>query len=283
MGHRLRRLVQDYRSALVDGLEWNVRLSNGDTPLLLHKFAATFDSYWADPRFESYDPGRDRSRLEQALRTAQSPTPISIARLEVRPYPYQQAMLDQLDVERKVHGRWRNWWFAATGTGKTVVAALDYRRLVEEKGDLSLLFVAHRHEILHQSRSTFTAVMADGTFGETWVGGKRPTEWRHVFASIQSLHADGLESVGSDQFDVVIVDEFHHAEAATYRRLLEHIQPQVLIGLTATPERADGGDVTEWFNGHIATELRLWHALEQDLLCPFNYFGIADNTDLSRH
>ena len=268
------------RSALVDGLEWNVRLSNGDTPLLLHKFAATFDSYWADPRFESYDPGRDGSRLEQALRTAQSPTPISIAGLEVRPYPYQQAMLDQLEVERKVHGRWRNLVVAATGTGKTVVAALDYRRLVEEKGDLSLLFVAHRREILHQSRSTFAAVMADGTFGETWVGGKRPTEWRHVFASIQSLHADGLESVGSDQFDVVIVDEFHHAEAATYRRLLEHIQPQVLIGLTATPERADGGDVTEWFDGHIATELRLWHALEQDLLCPFNYFGIADNTDL---
>ena len=82
---------------------------------------------------------------------------------------------------------------------------------------------------------------------------------------------------------MVIVDEFHHAEAATYRRLLEHVRPQVLLGLTATPERADGGDVTEWFGGHIATELRLWHALEQDLLCPFHYFGIADETDLTRH
>ncbi len=114
------------RSALVDGLEWNVRLSRGDTPLLLQKFAATFDSYWADPRFEDYDPDRDGTRLDQALRTAQGQTPIDISGLEVRPYQYQQAMLDQLDVERKVHGRWRNLVVAATGTGKTVVAALDY-------------------------------------------------------------------------------------------------------------------------------------------------------------
>ncbi|MGH9170705.1 MAG: DUF3427 domain-containing protein [Acidimicrobiales bacterium] len=268
------------RSALVDGLEWNVRLSTGDTPLLLHKFAATFDSYWADPRFESYDPARDGARLDRALRTAQGRAPISLANLEVRPYPYQQAMLDDLDVERKVHGRWRNLVVAATGTGKTVVAAVDYRRLVEELGALSLLFVAHRREILQQSRSTFAAVMTDGSFGEVWVGGKRPADWRHVFASIQSLNADGLTSVGPNQFDMVIIDEFHHAEAATYRRLLEHIKPRVLLGLTATPERGDGGDVTEWFDGHIATELRLWHALEQDLLCPFHYFGIADNTDL---
>ena len=268
------------RSALIDGLEWNVRLSKGDTPLLLHKFAATFDSYWADPRFENYDPDRDATRLDEALRTAQRPTPISIAGLEVRPYPYQQEMLDQLDVERKVHDRWRNLVVAATGTGKTVVAALDYRRLVEDKGDLSLLFVAHRREILEQSRRTFAAVMADGTFGEDWVAGRRPTEWRHVFASIQTLHADELASIEPDQFDIVIVDEFHHAEAATYRRFLEYVRPKVLLGLTATPERADGGDVTEWFGRHVATELRLWHALEQDLLCPFHYFGIADNTDL---
>lgn len=190
-------------------------------------------------------------------------------------------MLDQLDVERKVHGRWRNLVVAATGTGKTVVAALDYKRLCEELGDLSLLFVAHRREILSQSKMTFAAVMVDGSFGEEWVAGRRPTEYRHVFASIQSLHADGLASVGAEQFDMVIVDEFHHAEAATYRRLLEHVRPRVLLGLTATPERADGGDVTEWFGGRIATELRLWQALEQDLLCPFNYFGISDNTDLT--
>jgi superfamily II DNA or RNA helicase len=272
------------RSALVDGLEWNVRLSRGDTPALLDKFAATFDTYWSDPRFESYDPERDGQRLDEALRTAQAPTPISIAGLEVRPYAYQQVMLDELDVERKVHDRWRNLVVAATGTGKTVVAALDYRRLTGELSDgrenLSLLFVAHRREILDQSRATFAAVMADGSFGETWVGGRRPSEWRHVFASIQSLHADGLRSIEPDQFDIVVVDEFHHAEAATYRRLLEHVRPKVLLGLTATPERMDGRDVTEWFGGHIASELRLWHALEQDLLCPFHYFAIADNTDL---
>jgi superfamily II DNA or RNA helicase len=218
--------------------------------------------------------------LDRALQSASGPTPVSIAGLEVTPYPYQQVMLDQLEVERKVHERWRNLVVAATGTGKTVVAALDYRRLVAELGGLSLLFVAHRREILEQSRLTFAAVMTDGSFGEVWVGGRRPSEWRHVFASIQSLHADALVSVQPEQFDVVIVDEFHHAEGATYRRLLEYVQPRVLLGLTATPERADGGDVTQWFDGQVATELRLWHALEQDLLCPFHYFGIADATDL---
>ena len=136
------------------------------------------------------------------MRAAEGPAPISIAGLEVRPYPYQQEMLDQLDVERKVHDRWRNLVVAATGTGKTVVAALDYRRLQEERGDLSLLFVAHRREILEQSRATFAAVMTDGTFGEIWVAGRRPSEWRHVFASVQSLNADGLASVDPAQFDV---------------------------------------------------------------------------------
>jgi len=272
------------RSALVDGLEWNVRLSRGDTPVLLDKFAATFDAYWADLQFEPYDPGRDAERLDKALGNArgdQAPATI-LSGLEVRPYPFQQVMLEQLDTERHVHDRWRNLVVSATGTGKTVIAALDYRRLCEQQArDLSLLFVAHRREILDQARATFRDVMADGAFGESWVGGRRPSEWRHVFASIQSLHADGLAAVAPAQFDVVIVDEFHHAEAATYRRLLEHVEPVVLLGLTATPERGDGGDVTEWFGGHIAAELRLWHALEQDLLCPFHYFGIADETDLT--
>ena len=184
-------------------------------------------------------------------------------------------------MERERHHRFRSLVVAATGTGKTVVAALDYRRLRLEWTNPSLLFVAHRKELLGQSLATFRQVLKDGAFGELYVDGHRPDEWRHVFASVQSLAQIDLEHVRPDHFDVVIVDEFHHAAAGTYRRLLDHLKPKILLGLTATPERADGQSVLEWFDGRIAIELRLWEALERGLLCPFHYFGLHDNTDLS--
>jgi superfamily II DNA or RNA helicase len=170
---------------------------------------------------------------------------------------------------------------AATGTGKTVVAALDYRRLCEQHGrPLSLLFVAHRREILDQAQRTYREVMADGAFGESYVGGARPERWTHVFASVQSLASYGVDRLAPDHFDVVVIDEFHHAEAPTYRRLLEHLRPVELLGLTATPERADGVDVRSFFGGRTAYELRLWTALAADLLVPFHYFGVHDDVDL---
>lgn len=120
-------------------------------------------------------------------------------------------------------------------------------------------------------------MFGDGTFGDLLVGGQRPKQWRHVFASVQSLYT--MEQL--PQFDVVVIDEFHHAEAATYRRLLDQLHPSELLGLTATPERSDGVDVRSFFDGRTAYELPLSDALDQDLLCPFHYFGIADNTDLT--
>lgn len=274
------------RSALLDGLEWNVRLSGVATPELLRKFTATFDTYWESSAFVRYDPARDADRLDDALASAghrrRGPTTISLAGLEVRPLPHQTPILEALQTEREVHGRDRNLVVAATGTGKTVVAALDYRNLVREtyRRDLTLLFVAHRKEILHQSLRTYRETMADGAFGETYVDGGRPERWRHVFASVQSLSAYGLENLPRDHFDVVVVDEFHHAEAATYRRLLDHLRPRQLLGLTATPERSDGVDVRAFFDNRSAYELPLWEALSADLLVPFHYFGVADDVDL---
>ncbi len=274
-------------AALVDGLEWNVRLSAVSTPHLLEKFRATFDSYWENREFEPYRPAEDGDRLRNALETAsgtraRDPLSVTLSGLEVHPKPYQAEILEQLDAERAIHDRHRNLVVAATGTGKTVIAALDYRRLAREAQghDLSLLFVAHRKEILAQSQRMYREVLTDATFGELLVDGHEPTRWRHVFASIQSLTRSRLSSFEPEQFDIVVIDEFHHAEAASYRRLLEHIRPAELLGLTATPERADGVDVREFFGGRVAAELRLWEALEQNLLCPFHYFGIYDGTDL---
>lgn len=272
-------------SALLEGVEWNVRLAQEATPALLQKFEATFDSYWNSTDFEPYDPDADADRLDQALVAARGGrsgdrVTISISGLEVRPYAYQQEMLDALEVERIVHDRHRNLLVAATGTGKTVVAALDYRRLCPAGERPRLLFVAHRREILEQSLRTYREVLSDGSFGELYVGRDRPEQWQHVFASVQSLNQYGVTNIPADAFDVVVIDEFHHAEARTYRRIIDHLQPRELLGLTATPERTDGADVRSFFGGRTAAELRLWDALGADLLCPFHYFVAADGTDL---
>jgi superfamily II DNA or RNA helicase len=273
-------------SAMLEGVEWNVRLSNAATPSLMQKFRATFDSYWNSSEFEAYDPERDRDRLDDALSEAKGGkrgdrVTISLSGLEVRPYPYQQEMLDMIEAERVIHDRHRNLVVAATGTGKTVIAAFDYRRLSEQLCAMPrLLFVAHRKEILEQSVRTYREVLGDANFGELYVGGARPERWQHVFASVQSLHSYGVTNIPADAFDVVVIDEFHHAEARTYRRILDHLHPRELLGLTATPERADGTDVRSFFEGRTAAELRLWDALGADLLCPFHYFAVADGTDL---
>jgi len=276
------------KAALLDGVEWNVRLSRVGTPSLLEKFAATFDTYWNDPSYELYDPDRDGDRLDDALAEAggraTDRVTLSLSGLEVTPYPYQQEILDEIEAERVVHDRHRNLVVAATGTGKTVVAALDYRRLCDlARGTRPrLLFVAHRKEILLQSLRTYREVLGDANFGELYVDGTRPERWEHVFASIQSLSSYGLANIPADAFQTVVIDEFHHAAASSYRKLIDHLEPRELLGLTATPERADGINVHDaFFDGRIATELRLWDALGADLLCPFHYFAVADGTDLS--
>ena len=186
------------RAALLDGLEWNVRLAGSHTPELLAKFEATFDSYWLDESFVPYDPDTDGERLDEVLALAggsrsSDRATFTVSGLEVQPRPHQQIILDRLRVEREVHDRHRNLVVAATGTGKTVIAALDYKRLRGDGRDPSLLFVAHRKEILEQSRRTYQEVLADASFGELYVGGERPERWRHVFASVQSLSAYGVE------------------------------------------------------------------------------------------
>jgi len=267
-------------SALLDGLEWNVRLSAVENSHVLDRFAAAFESYWQDPEFETYSHA-ERPRFERAIRRQTTDPADQLVGLDLEPYQFQREILAKLDAERVLHGRWKNLVVAATGTGKTVIAALDYRRIREQWREARLLFVAHRKEILTQSRSVFRAALRDGSFGERWVDGERPVDGQHIFASIQTLARADLDRLPRDAFDIVIVDEVHHAEAPTYERLLERLSPRLLLGLTATPERADGRSILPWFDGRIAAELRLWTALERQLLAPFQYFGVHDDADLS--
>jgi superfamily II DNA or RNA helicase/HKD family nuclease len=263
-------------SAQRDGLEWNVRISGARNGPVIDKIAAVFESYWQQADFEPFV----RERFLDALEADRSERPrVLLSLAEIRLEPFQERLLEQIELSRE-QGRHSNLLAAATGTGKTVMAAVDYARLRQRLPRARLLFVAHREEILEQSQATFAHAIRDANFGELWVAGRRPRHFEHVFASIQSLNASGLAELPPDHFDVVIIDEFHHAAANSYERLLNHVRPQELLALTATPERSDGLPILHWFDDRIAAELRLWDAIDQHRLTPFAYFGIADNLDL---
>lgn len=272
-------------AAISSGLEWNVKVTRKDLPETIEKIAATFESYWNSSEFEYYDEGQ-RERLTRALKAEKySETDHSgIYTLDILPYSYQQEILDRLDAERTVRGYNRNLVVAATGTGKTVISALDYKRFCRQHPGqpCRLLFVAHREEILKQSLYTFRAVLKDANFGELYVGSHRADSIDHLFVSIQTFNSQELAAkTAADFYDYIVVDEFHHAAAPTYQKPLEYYQPKILLGLTATPERMDGKSVLDYFGGRIAAEIRLPEAIDRKLLCPFQYFGVTDTADLS--
>lgn len=237
-----------------------------------------FDSYWQGTDFVAFDPSQFDEEAERAGRADRGPL-VLLSPTEVRLEPFQERLLELVEVSR-VKGHHRNLLVAATGIDKTVMAAVDYANVRACWPRARLLFVAHREELLDQALATFRHALRDPSFGEKWVGGSRPTRFEHVFASIQSLRAAGYSDLPADHFDVVIVDEFHHAAAPSYEALLDHVGPIELLGLTATPERSDGLSILHWFDDRIAAELRLWDAIDQHRLVPFAYFGIHDGVDL---
>ena len=271
-------------AAISSGLEWNVKVTRRDLPETIDKITATMESYWNAAEFEDYSEAQ-RERLARALKAEKYFDRNGAERytVDVSPYAYQQEILDKLEAERTVRGYTRNLIVAATGTGKTVISALDYRRFRRQHAGqpCRLLFVAHREEILRQSLSTFRAVLKDANFGELFVGSWRPERIDHLFMSIQTFHSqDFAAKTAPDYYDFIVVDEFHHAAAPTYQRLLSHYQPRVLLGLTATPERMDGKSILSYFGHRIAAEIRLPEAIDRKLLCPFQYFGVTDTVDL---
>lgn len=272
-------------AAISSGLEWNVKTTKKDLPETIEKIEATFESYWNSSEFEYYSEGQ-KERLARAIKAEKyvdgdSP---EIYTMDVIPYSYQQEILDRLEAERKVRGYNRNLVVAATGTGKTVISALDYKRFRKQNPGkpCRLLFVAHREEILRQSIYTFRAVLKDANFGEMFVGSYKPESIENLFISIQTFNSqDFIEKTKADFYDFIIVDEFHHAAAPSYQELLEYYQPKILLGLTATPERMDGKSILPYFDNRIAAEIRLPEAIDRKLLCPFQYFGVTDTVNLN--
>jgi superfamily II DNA or RNA helicase len=274
--------------ALEDGIEWTVKLSEVEAPHIVERFHGAFDSLWCDEEFESFRPDDEEfcNRVKQSLDYARkgpgrrdSGPPVFF---DLRPHPYQQATLDQLEAERADKGHYRNLVVAPTGTGKTLIAAFDYARQPYSGHRSRLLFLAHREELLRQARDRFRHVLRDESFGELLGGGEEPTSYDHLFATIQSFRSRGLlESQGPAYWDYAVLDEAHHVPADSYREIVTSLTPRILLGLTATPERMDGESILPWFENRIADEMRLWHAIERQYLVPFDYYGIHDGTDLS--
>ena len=271
--------------ALTSGLEWNLKISQFESPYLWEKVCATFETYQNSKEFSRYDETA-KERLRQALEQEKhrsTDDEAVMAFMNITPYGYQQEILDKLRAERETHHRYRNLVVAATGTGKTVIAAFDFKRIRRDLPGAKFLFVVHREEILKKSRATFRNILRDMNFGELLVGDHKPESFESLFCSIQSFNSQTLwEQIPADHYDYIVIDEFHHAASDSYQRLLDHFKPRYLLALTATPERHDGLDILGHFKYHIAAEIRLPDAINRKLLCPFQYFGITDSVDLSQ-
>lgn len=269
-------------AALSEGLEWTTKISQYELPYLWEKVTGTFNTYWQDEEFQKYSES-SQQRLQDAIqRERQASSSVSPAiQFDLRPFPFQEEILDVIAAEREVQNKHRHLVVAATGTGKTMIAAFDYARVAKQTGRKPrLLFIAHRKEILQQALASFRCVVRDQNFGDLLVDGFEPTQRDNLFCSIQSYNSRNLIAEPSDLYEYIVVDEFHHAAAESYQALLNHSNPRILLGLTATPERTDQLDILSWFGGRSSAEIRLPDAINRRLLCPFQYFGVADSVNL---
>lgn len=272
------------KSAQTEGLEWNIRVTNAENEHIINAAKATFDTYWNNPDFEEYKIG-DEEKLRAELKLAKTGR-ISFDHLQqFTILPHQKKILDKIQVEREQNNNYKNLVVAATGTGKTVISAFDYRRFTNKEKSHKLLFVAHRKEILEQSIKTYRSVLNDSNFGELWVANYKPTNGlENLFLSVDmfaSRWEKTFSKLPADYYDYIVIDEAHHSTANSYREFFKHFAPKVLLGLTATPERMDGTSLLPDFGGKITAEIRLPEALEQGLLSPFQYYCISDDTDLT--
>jgi superfamily II DNA or RNA helicase/HKD family nuclease/SOS-response transcriptional repressor LexA len=261
------------RSALTYGLEWNLRVDMHENPSRFAELQEKFERLYCDPRTqeitnswidayvkrrptsEGFDiqPGTDQKALP--------PVPNHIQNEALR-----------LLAETRDYGNSRGLVVMATGTGKTWLAAFDSYALRAEK----VLFVAHREEILKQAEETFIRIRPEASIGH-YSGSEKTMDTDLLFASVQTLGKLGhLRRFSEDHFDYIVVDEFHHAAARTYQKLLAHFSPKFLLGLTATPDRTDQADILALCDDNLVVQKDLFDSIRMSLLCPFDYYGIAD-------
>jgi superfamily II DNA or RNA helicase len=268
--------------ALSNGLEWNLKVSEYTSIDVINSFLKTYETYWNDSEFRYFNPEdeEDKKELKRSLQNKSNDP--NMIMFDLFLHGYQKEIIEDLRTERQEFGSYRNLVVAATGTGKTMVSAFDYKDFRNKNKSSKLLFIAHRKEILEQSMYTYRNVLKDQNFGDLWGNGQIPSQHDYLFVTVQTLSSNGNnERFAKDNFDYIVIDESHHSTASTYFKILEYFNPKILLGLTATPERMDGEDIKKFFNNRIASEIRLPDAIDRKLLCPFHYFGVTDSVDLS--
>ena len=268
------------RAALIDGVEWNLRVDCAGDATAYTEIIQAYEELWDEAR--TIDDDWLDGYAERAKTAARQLPPGEICeapRERPEPRPIQEEALEALRSTR-ADGVDRGLAILATGLGKTWLAAFDFQQFRAERPGARLLFVAHRIEILRQAARTFQQLLPDVDVG-FWVGGERSSDRSMVFASVQALRIEKLAILDPTEFDYVVIDEVHHAAADSYRAIMDTLKPGFWLGLTATPTRADGGDVIGQFDDNIVFEAGLDVGIRDEHLVPFRYFGLADTVDYS--
>ncbi len=263
-------------TALRGGVEWNYRVITSRDRAGFGDVVDAFDRLFSDPRCARVDAAW--VRRYEARRTPPLPDRTGIAVEPLlpppEPHPIQRQALAALEATR-AEGNSAGLVVLATGLGKTWLSAFDSQRPEYPR----VLFVAHREEILAQAMNTFRRIRPAATLGY-YTGREKTADADVLFASIQTLaRSEHLQRFGRRQFDYVIVDEFHHAAASSYRKLINYLEPKFLLGLTATPERTDGGDLLSLCGDNLVYRCDVAEGIRQGLLSPFAYFGVPDDVD----
>jgi superfamily II DNA or RNA helicase len=262
--------------ALGSGIEWNYRTVSTRDPAGFRTAASAFETLFRDPRTRLLTPSwieaYRRRRATAPRREVADVEPEPLA--PVTPHAVQQEALTAL-LSTRSQGNAAGLVVMATGLGKTWLAAFDTARPEYRR----VLFVAHREEILGQALHTFRRIRPDARLG-SYTGQAKDRDAEVLFASVQTLsRTRHLEQFPRDAFDYIVIDEFHHAAATTYRRIIDYFTPRFLLGLTATPERTDGGDLLALCGENLVYRCDVLDGIERGLLVPFHYFGVPDEVD----
>lgn len=263
-------------NALKKNIEWNVRLTSLENGELLIDAKRELEKMWHDATTLTAQWVDDYSKVWSATSKEIVQTKVEEDQAVysiIRPNSMQQVALENLTKLRD-EGKRKGLVISATGTGKTYLSAFDVRNAEPTK----MLFIVHREQILKSARDTFKKVLGgpDEDFG-ILSGNSKDISAKYLFATIQTISMQAtLDSFLPDAFDYILIDEVHKAGASSYHEVINHFKPNFLLGMTATPERTDDFNIFELFDYNIAYEIRLQEALEEDLLCPFHYFGVTD-------
>ena len=263
------------QSALTKNKEWNLKISSLEEGSLTEDVISEFNNLWNDAyeltleRIETYEEIYRKQR-EYTRKT----TIPSISQYKLKPNKMQVAAIQNLKKLRN-NGENKALLISATGTGKTYLSAFEIREFNPKRA----LFIVHREQIAKQALNSFKDVFGDTKTMGILSGNSKDIDKDFIFSTVQTLSKDDiLHSFNKNTFDYIVIDEVHKAGAKSYQKIVNYFTPKFLLGMTATPERNDDFDIFKLFNYNIAYEIRLNQALEEDLLCPFHYFGVSDIT-----